>query len=184
MDAGHAACTRDTEAQAGLPLKGRAANVPGLPNAARDLGGRPLVLVDDVATSGATLDEAACVPQAPRRGQRDGGGRRPGGKELRMGRLHRPTCLAALALLLTVPFLLPHHYNPIPTFFQEWTAALLSLVALTWLLRPAPDGRVEFPEIGLLPLGLLALALLQLVLPSGAIPGARADARPHPSGPL
>lgn len=87
-----------------------------------------------------------------------------------MGRLHRPTCLAALALLLTVPFLLPHHYNPIPTFFQEWTAALLSLVALTWLLRPAPDGRVEFPEIGLLPLGLLALALLQLVLPSGAIP--------------
>lgn len=53
--------TRDTEAQAGLPLKGRAANVRGAFECRRDLGGRPLVLVDDVMTSGATLDEAARV---------------------------------------------------------------------------------------------------------------------------
>ncbi len=85
--------------------------------------------------------------------------------------LHRPLLLGSLALLLTVPFLHAHHYIPIPTFFQEWWAALFSLLALSWLLRPAAGPRIEFPEIGFLPLGLLALALLQLVFLDHAIVG-------------
>lgn len=99
--------------------------------------------------------------------------RRPGSQAVTATptlRLHRGLCLAALALLPALPALLPHHYQPIPTFHQEWSAAALSLVALTWLLRPGPDGRVDFPEIAWLPLGLLGIAIAQGLLPGAALP--------------
>ena len=99
--------------------------------------------------------------------------RRPGGQSVSVSpthRLHRSLCLGALALLPALPALLPHHYQPIPTFYQEWWAAALSLVALTWLLSPSPSGRVEFPEIAWLPLGLLGVAIAQAFLPGHALP--------------
>lgn len=51
--------TRPTAPQAELPLKARAGNVRGAFECRADLEGRHLLLVDDVMTSGATLDEAA-----------------------------------------------------------------------------------------------------------------------------
>lgn len=53
--------SRATQAQADLPLSARAANVRGAFESRIDFGGRSVLLVDDVMTSGATLDEAARV---------------------------------------------------------------------------------------------------------------------------
>ncbi|MBS1190724.1 MAG: lipid core-O-antigen ligase-like enyme [Rhodocyclaceae bacterium] len=75
--------------------------------------------------------------------------------------LHLVVSLAAIALMATVPFLMAHHYNPIPTFFQEWTAAALSFVALTFLWRGIGTEPLDIPEIALLPVGLMLLAAVQ-----------------------
>lgn len=50
---------RPTAPQADLPHKERAANVRGAFECASDLNGRHLLLIDDVMTTGATLDECA-----------------------------------------------------------------------------------------------------------------------------
>jgi ComF family protein len=61
-------CTRirHTPAQAGLPWKQRGKNVRGAFHCARDLSGRRVLLVDDVMTTGASLDE--CARTLKRRG--------------------------------------------------------------------------------------------------------------------
>ncbi len=51
--------TRAVSDQAGLDTAGRAANLFGALAACRPLGGLPVVVVDDVVTTGATLVEAA-----------------------------------------------------------------------------------------------------------------------------
>jgi len=76
-------------------------------------------------------------------------------------RWHLRLSQAALCLMLIAPFLNPHHHNPIPTFYQEWTAVACSLLALTLLLRSAILDQLELPNIALLPLGLGALVLAQ-----------------------
>jgi ComF family protein len=50
---------RETLPQSGLPWKERRANVKGAFDCATDLNGRHIALVDDVMTTGATLNEAA-----------------------------------------------------------------------------------------------------------------------------
>lgn len=77
-------------------------------------------------------------------------------------RWHLRLSLGALCLMLTLPFINPHHYNPIPTFFQEWTAALSGLLAATLLLRRDILARLEVPTVALAPLGLGAVLLIQL----------------------
>lgn len=52
---------RDTAEQAALPLEERARNVRGAFRCARALGGASVALVDDVMTTGATLDELAAT---------------------------------------------------------------------------------------------------------------------------
>ncbi len=59
LDAGLCERTRDTAAQIGLPLPERAANVRGAFHCPRMLGGMSIAVVDDVMTTGATLDEIA-----------------------------------------------------------------------------------------------------------------------------
>ena len=48
---------------------------------------------------------------------------------------HTRASLAALCAMLTLPFLNPHHFHPIPTFYPEWTAAACALLAATLLLQ-------------------------------------------------
>lgn len=55
---------RHTRAQAELPLEERAANVRDAFECRRDLGGRRVAIVDDVMTTGTTLDELARVLKA------------------------------------------------------------------------------------------------------------------------
>ena len=64
---GRAVCRRvlDTAAQAALPWKARTANVRGAFACDADLDGRTVAIVDDVMTTGATLDELArCMRRA------------------------------------------------------------------------------------------------------------------------
>lgn len=77
---------------------------------------------------------------------------------------HLRACLGAVALMLVLPFVMAHHFNPITAFFEEWTAAALGLAALTWLLRRNDGKPLELPEIALLPLGLMLIAVLQPIL--------------------
>jgi ComF family protein len=51
--------TRKTEPQAGLPWKERAKNIRGAFHCTEDLSGQHIVLIDDVMTTGASLDECA-----------------------------------------------------------------------------------------------------------------------------
>lgn len=53
--------TRATASQAGLDLKARQRNLRGAFECGRDLSGRRVALVDDVMTSGSSLDELASV---------------------------------------------------------------------------------------------------------------------------
>lgn len=78
--------------------------------------------------------------------------------------------LSALCLMLTVPFLMAHHYHPIPAFYQEWAAAFFGLVALSLLLRREFAERLELPELTLLPLGLLLIVVAQWLLLPNAPP--------------
>ncbi len=55
--------TRTTQVQAGLPLKARHANLRGAFECTRDLSGKTILLIDDVMTSGATVDECARILQ-------------------------------------------------------------------------------------------------------------------------
>ena len=54
-------CTRirNTPAQAGLPWREREKNIRGAFHCAQDLSGRQIVLIDDVMTTGASLNECA-----------------------------------------------------------------------------------------------------------------------------
>ena len=76
-------------------------------------------------------------------------------------RWHLRLSLAAISLMLIVPFVTPHHLNPIPSFYQELSAVALSLLALSLLLRREFLEQLEVPAIALLPLGLGALLLVQ-----------------------
>ena len=66
-----------------------------------------------------------------------------------------------LALMCVVPFLSPHHYPPIATFYNEWIAALLGLLAAIFLLRK-PTSEFVFPMIALVPIGLILILAIQI----------------------
>ncbi|MGH8708081.1 MAG: ComF family protein, partial [Burkholderiales bacterium] len=53
--------SRDTASQTDLPFAARSRNVRGAFRCARDLEGASVALVDDVMTTGATLDELAAT---------------------------------------------------------------------------------------------------------------------------
>lgn len=79
--------------------------------------------------------------------------------------------LLLLAAMLSLPFLYPHHRNPIPSFHSEWWATLFGLAAGFWLLWPRPQVGVQLPKMALLPALLAALILVQLAL----LPEARGE---------
>ncbi len=83
---------------------------------------------------------------------------------------HTRISLACLCAMLVLPFLNPHHFNPIPTFYQEWTAAVCGLFAATLLLRQKIFEQLQVPGIALLPLGLAGMLLIQLAAGLVAFP--------------
>ena len=59
LDAKHCLRTRDTRPQADLPWRERARNMRGAFHCTTDFSGQRLLLIDDVMTTGASLDECA-----------------------------------------------------------------------------------------------------------------------------
>lgn len=59
--------------------------------------------------------------------------------------------LAAIGLAWTLPFLQPYHHVPQPSFYSEWLALALGLLALTWMTRSAFWRGQELPA-ALIPL--------------------------------
>lgn len=70
--------------------------------------------------------------------------------------------LILLAAMCCIPFLLPHHMNPIPSFANEWMAAALGLLACLPLLMRRSWQPLHFPIITLVPIELLAVVGLQV----------------------
>lgn len=76
---------------------------------------------------------------------------------------HLRLSLAALAAMACLPFLNPHHYNPIPSFYAEWWAAALGVAAATIFMRQPARSELRFPLIALAPFALILLFLAQLL---------------------
>lgn len=64
--------------------------------------------------------------------------------------------------MCSLPFLVPHHANPLTTFYGELTAVGLGLAAAFMLLRPAVWQPINLPVIVLVPLGLMAVLGVQV----------------------
>ncbi|MBI3712187.1 MAG: O-antigen ligase C-terminal domain-containing protein [Burkholderiales bacterium] len=73
----------------------------------------------------------------------------------------------ALGMMVSLPFLQPLHSMPIPSFFSEWLAVILGLMASLLCLPSVFSGRehaVRIPFNVSLPLALLAVVVMQVLL--------------------
>jgi O-antigen ligase len=70
-----------------------------------------------------------------------------------------------------LPFLVPRHVYPLTTFYQEWLAALLGLLAFLPTLRSDAWRLANLPAIVILPLGLSALVGVHWLTGRMAYPG-------------
>lgn len=68
--------------------------------------------------------------------------------------------LVILGLMVTLPFLQPVHHPPIPSFYEEWWAIFLGLLAIVAALTQVPM-RIAIPSIALLPIVLLLAVIVQ-----------------------
>lgn len=75
--------------------------------------------------------------------------------------------LIALALMASLPFLMPTHTSPIPTFHAEWLAALLGLVAAVALIGARS---LPLPGATLLALAVAGAAMAQAAIGRAPIP--------------
>lgn len=74
------------------------------------------------------------------------------------------TSLRVLGLMVLLPFIVFSHRLPIPSFYGEWLAAALGLVALLPLLKKESWQPLELPQISLIFPGLMALVFIQWML--------------------
>jgi len=72
--------------------------------------------------------------------------------------------LAFAGLMWVLPFLNYYHAYPLTTFYQEWGAAVLGLVAMILLLTAGYWRKAEVPHIVLLPVALMLLVVVQFAL--------------------
>ena len=76
--------------------------------------------------------------------------------------------LYGCGLMFALPFLLPYHRFPLTSFYSEWLAFALGLLAALLLLRRSSGATAEIPVIALAPAGLILLLLIQAML--GRVP--------------
>ncbi len=72
--------------------------------------------------------------------------------------------LAMVGLMWSLPFLQPQHRYPLTSFYSEWLAFALGLVALAPLAQKHAWRNMQLPRVALFPLGLIALLILQCAL--------------------
>ncbi len=68
-----------------------------------------------------------------------------------------------IGLMLTLPFLFPYHPLPIQTFYIEWMAAGLALLAFLPLIKQKSWPSYQMPVIVWLPVGMLGVMAIQWV---------------------
>jgi len=74
------------------------------------------------------------------------------------------TSLRMVGLMAFLPFITFWHRLPIPSFYGEWLAAVLGLVALLPLLKRESWQPLELPQISLIFPGLMAIVFIQWML--------------------
>jgi len=72
--------------------------------------------------------------------------------------------LYCCGLLFALPFLQPYHRFPLTTFYNEWLAFALGLLATLLLLRRQSTEEAEIPAVALAPLGLIIVLAIQVSL--------------------
>lgn len=78
----------------------------------------------------------------------------------KISKINLITC-GLLALLCILPFLIPHHRIPLTTFYNQWTAIALGVLAMIFLLRKQSWEELQIPWFALMPLGLLVIVAIQ-----------------------
>jgi O-antigen ligase len=74
------------------------------------------------------------------------------------------TSLLLVGLMWVLPFLHFRHQYPLTTFYQEWWAAMLGLLAMFPLVASGYWQKPQIPRIVQLPIGLIAVIVLQYAL--------------------
>ncbi len=88
---------------------------------------------------------------------------------MRVPDLHRFS-LVVCGLLISLPFLNPYHYYPLLTFYTEWLAFVIGLVALAAMAMGSSRNTVPIPGMCIGFLVLTALLVLQAALGQVAYP--------------
>ncbi|TMG76851.1 MAG: hypothetical protein E6H75_07490 [Betaproteobacteria bacterium] len=88
---------------------------------------------------------------------------------MRVPDLHR-LGLVVCGLLISLPFLNPYHYYPFLTFYTEWLAFVIGLVALAAIAAGSPRNTVPVPGMCIGLFVLAALLVLQAALDQVAYP--------------
>jgi O-antigen ligase len=74
------------------------------------------------------------------------------------------TSLYLIGSMCCLPFIIPYHNIPIPTFYNEWVAALCGLLGLTALFKSNIWQTLKLPRSSLIFLGLILITNLQSVI--------------------
>lgn len=72
--------------------------------------------------------------------------------------------LYCCGLMFALPFLQPYHRFPLTSFYSEWLAFALGMLAALFLLRRQTGQSAAFPLVALAPLGLILVLALQVAL--------------------
>ncbi|MDO9205116.1 hypothetical protein, partial [Methylotenera sp.] len=72
--------------------------------------------------------------------------------------------LLLIGLMFLLPFIVVYHHLPIPSFYAEWIAAALGLLAMLSLLKGSTWQTIHIPQVSLIFLGLAAILGMQWML--------------------
>lgn len=77
----------------------------------------------------------------------------------RAGNHHLPTLI--VGALCALPFLVPVHVLPVPSFHAEWLSGVIGLLLIIVCNRVWADSRIELPAVAIIPALLLTATVLQ-----------------------